>query len=148
MAADPFVTPANNAAYGETLMEPITLQNIRNVTELDEKRRSLLEEAKHIAMLQEKLDRQMAEADKHLAGAKELATEYKKLITQQANPRQAALNDPKLGKKLDFTLAAKPDGRPIVIKGYYNDRHGRQVFATPIENVAIAKDILVKDHSS
>ena len=126
-------------------MEPITLEHIRNVTELDEKRRNLLEEAKHITMLQEKLDRQMAEADKHLAGAKELATEYKKLIAQQANPRQAALNDPKLGKKLDFTSAAKPDGKPIIIKGYYHDKHGRQVFATPVENVAMAKDILAKD---
>ena len=89
----------------------------------------------------------MVEADRHLVGAKELATEYRKLIAQQANPCQAALNDPKLGKKLDFTSAAKPDGRPIVIKGYYLDKHGRQVFATPIENVAMAKDILAKDQS-
>ena len=55
-------------------MEPITLDRIRNVTELDDKRKDLLEEAKHLTMLQEKLDRQMAEADKHLAGAKDLAT--------------------------------------------------------------------------
>ena len=58
-------------------MEPITLDHIRNVTELDNKRRNLLEEAKHLTMLQEKLDQQMAEADKNLAGAKDLATEYK-----------------------------------------------------------------------
>ena len=59
-------------------MEPITLEHIRNVTELDNKRRTLLEEAKHITMMQEKLERQMAEAYKHLAVAKDLATEYKK----------------------------------------------------------------------
>ena len=38
-AEDPFVTPANNATYGGTLMEPITLEHIRNVTELDDKRK-------------------------------------------------------------------------------------------------------------
>ena len=43
------VTPADRVMYGNLLVEPLTVDHIRNVTQLDEKRQQLLEEAQAIA---------------------------------------------------------------------------------------------------
>ena len=44
-ARDNFVTPENVAIYGETLAQPITADTIKDINELNEKRKQLLEEA-------------------------------------------------------------------------------------------------------
>src|SRR3954470_16003630 len=50
------VTPADRVMYGNLLVEPLTVDHIRNVTPLDEKRQQLLEEAQAIAEQGAKLD--------------------------------------------------------------------------------------------
>lgn len=76
---DPFVTPADKIYYGETLTTPVTLDRIKDVTALDNKRQELLEEAKFLSEYHKKLDRDIAEAENKMADAKRLATEYQKL---------------------------------------------------------------------
>ena len=46
---------------------------------------------------------------------------------------------------MDFASAKKPDSRPIVIQGAYKDSKGRQVFSTPIDIFAMAREILKVD---
>ena len=43
------VTLADRVMYGNLLVEPLTVSHIRNMTQLDEKRQQLLEEAQAIA---------------------------------------------------------------------------------------------------
>ena len=56
------VTPADRVMYDNLLVEPLTVDHIRNVTQLDEKRQQLLEEAQAIAEQGAKLDRDLVNA--------------------------------------------------------------------------------------
>ena len=55
-ARDNFVTPENVAIYGETLAQPITADTIKDINELNEKRKQLLEEAEYAVKTQARLE--------------------------------------------------------------------------------------------
>src|SRR4051812_21118920 len=56
------VTPAIRVMYDNLLVEPLSVDHIRNMTQLDEKRQQLLEEAQAIAEQGAKLDRDLVNA--------------------------------------------------------------------------------------
>src|SRR3954470_6368522 len=74
------VTPADRVMYGNLLVEPLTVDHIRNVTQLDEKRQQLLEEAQAIVEQGAKLDRDMVNAQKSIENARAMEDEYKTLL--------------------------------------------------------------------
>ena len=131
--------------YGETLVQPITAETIKDLNQLNEKRRKLLEEAEYTVKTQAKLDQQLAEVKKTMEEANNLKTEYKRMIAAKDVAHDVAKNDPALRRRMDFASAKKPDSRPIVIQGAYKDSKGRQVFSTPIDNFAMAREILKVD---
>src|SRR3954466_3342444 len=53
------VTPADRVMYNNLLVEPLTVAHIRNMTQLVEKRRQLLEEAQAITEQSGKIDRDL-----------------------------------------------------------------------------------------
>ena len=69
------------------------------------------------------------------------------MITAKDVAHDVAKNDPALRQRMDFASAKKPDSRPIVIQGAYRDSKGRQVMSTPIDNFAMALEILKVDQS-
>src|SRR3954470_6656559 len=77
------VTPADRVMYGNLLVEPLTVDHIRNVTLLNEKRQQLLEEAQAIVEQGAKLDRDMVNAQKSIEKARAMKAEYKTLLQQQ-----------------------------------------------------------------
>src|SRR4051812_10703372 len=74
------VTLADRVMYGNLLVEPLTVAHIRNVTQLDEKRQQLLEEAQAIAEQGAKLDRDLVNAQKSIEKARAMEAEYKTLL--------------------------------------------------------------------
>ena len=66
--------------------------------------------------------------------ANNLKTEYKRMLATKDVAHDVAKNDPALR-------------RPIVIQGAYRDSKGRQVMSTPIDNFAMAREIMKTDHS-
>jgi hypothetical protein len=134
-AQDPFTTPADKIFYGTLLTEPITLdrvKDVKDVTELDEKCKKLLEEA-----------------EASLKQAKQLETEYKRMISGQKKAIQPVVNDPRVTRNINFNSAATaPQLAPVPVRhAPYIDKEGREVMATPKGNVAVAKKILDTDQS-
>ena len=93
---DPFVTPENIAIYGETLVQPITVETIKDLNQLNEKRKQLLQEAEYAVKTQAKLDQQLAEVKKTMEEANNLKTEYKRMIAAKDVAHNVAKNDPTL----------------------------------------------------
>src|SRR3954468_17389233 len=63
------VTPADRVMY-DNLVEPLIIDHIRNVTQLDEKRQQLLEEAHAITEQGANLDRDLVNAHKSIENAR------------------------------------------------------------------------------
>src|SRR3954468_23228661 len=74
------VTPADRVMYGNLLVEPLTVAHIWNVTQLDEKRQQMLEEAQAIAEQGAQLDRDLVNAQKSIEKARAMEAEYKTLL--------------------------------------------------------------------
>ena len=66
--------------YDNLLVEPLTIAHIRNLTQLDEKRQQLLEEAQAIAEQGTKLGRDLVNTQKSIEKARAMEDEYKTLL--------------------------------------------------------------------
>jgi hypothetical protein len=73
--AEDFVTPADKIMY-DTLADPINPDYIKDVTDLDKKRRDVLKEAKRIEKLGKKLDDDITKAQDTLKRARSLEEKY------------------------------------------------------------------------
>ena len=100
---NPYSTPADQM-YGKVLATPITLDRVREVSNLDEMRKELLEEAKYIAEASAKIQETEAAAEATLKKVKQLETEYKKMVSDQKRAHQFA-NDPRITRNINFNTA-------------------------------------------
>src|SRR3954465_13703874 len=142
-SAEAHVTPADRVMYDNLLVEPLTVDHIRNVTQLDEKRQQLLEEAQDIAEQGAKLDRDLVNAQKSIEKARAMEAEYKTLLQQQNTKKAPArvINDPGVQRNLGWAPPKPAQAKP------YIDSEGKQVMLTPLLNLVVAKTLLEQDRS-
>jgi cell division septum initiation protein DivIVA len=74
----------DKVVYG-TLGDPITPDYIKNVNDLEQKRREILKEAKHVEKMGQKLDGDIAQAQDTLKCARNMEEKYVTLIQKQIN---------------------------------------------------------------
>jgi hypothetical protein len=79
-----FTTPMDKVIYG-TLGDPITPDYIRDVNDLEQKRRAILKEAKRVKKMGEKLDGNIAKAQDTLKRTRNMEEKYATLIQNQIN---------------------------------------------------------------
>jgi hypothetical protein len=79
-----FTTPMDKVVYG-TLGDPITPNYVRDVNNLEQKRRAILEEAKRVEKMGKKLDGDIAKAQDTLKHARNMEEKYATLIQNQIN---------------------------------------------------------------
>src|SRR3954462_3104867 len=129
--------------YGNLLVEPLTVDHIRNVTQLDEKRQQLLEEAQDITEQGAKLDRDMVNVQKSIEKARAMEAKYKTLLLQQKAKKAPAcvINDPGVRRNLGWAPSKPAQAKP------YIDSEGKKVMPTPLLNLAVAKTLLEKYRS-
>src|SRR3954467_341040 len=137
------VTSADRVMYDNLLVEPLTVAHIRNVTQLDEKRQQLLEEAQAIAEQGARLDRDLVNAQKSIEKVRAMEAEYKTLLQQQKAKKALArvINDPGVRRNLVWAPSKTTQAKP------YIDSEGKQVMPTPLLNLAVAKTLLEQDRS-
>src|SRR4051812_19117262 len=129
--------------YNNLFIEPLTVDHIWNVTQLDEKRQQLLEEARAIAEQGAKLDRDLVNAQKSIEKARAMKAEYKSLLQQQKAKKAPArvINDPGVRRNLGWAPSKPPQANPYV------ENEGAQVMTTPLLNLAAVKTLLEQDRS-
>jgi hypothetical protein len=138
-----FTTPLDKVVYG-TLGDPITPDYVRDVNDLEKKRRAILKEAKRVKKMGEKLDGDIAKAQDTLKRARNMEEKYVTLIQNQINEG----GDPQLARNLEFTVrTAKTLARMYIKNPPYVDKNHDEVRATPIENIVAAKDLLELNQS-
>jgi hypothetical protein len=74
----------DKVVYG-TLVEPITPNYVRDVNDLEKKRRAILKEAKRVEKMGEKLDGDIAKAQDMLKHTRNMEEKYITLIQNQMN---------------------------------------------------------------
>jgi cell division septum initiation protein DivIVA len=74
-----FTTPMDKVVYG-TLGDPITPDYVRDVNDLEQKRREILKEAKRVDKMGQKLDGDIAQAQDTLKHARNMEEKYATLI--------------------------------------------------------------------
>jgi hypothetical protein len=79
-----FTTPMDKVVY-ETLRDPITPDYVKDVNNLDQKRRAILKEAKRVEKMGKKLDGDIAKAQDTLKRARNMEEKYTTLIQNQIN---------------------------------------------------------------
>jgi hypothetical protein len=129
--------------YG-TLGDPITPDYVRDVNDLEKKRREILKEAKRVEKMGEKLDGNIAKAQDTLKRARNMEEKYVTLIQKQMEEG----GDPQLAQNLEFTVPTSEMLAKMYIKNPpYMDRNRDEVRATPIENIVAAKELLENNKS-
>jgi hypothetical protein len=138
-----FMTPLDKVVYG-TLVDPITPDYVRDVNDLEKKRRAILKEAKRVEKIGEKLDGDIAKAQDTLKRARNMEEKYVTLIQNQMNEG----GDPQLARNLEFTVPTAETLARMYIKNLpYVDKNRDEVRATPIENIMAAKELLEHNKS-
>jgi hypothetical protein len=138
-----FTTPLDKVVYG-TLADPITPDYVRDVNDLEKKRRALLREAKRVEKMGQQLDGDIAKAQDTLKRARNMEEKYVTLIQNQMNEG----GDPKLVRNLEFTVPTAETLAKMYIKNPpYVDKNRDEVRATPIENIVAAKELLEHNKS-
>jgi hypothetical protein len=138
-----FMTPMDKVVYG-TLGDPITPDYVRDMNDLEQKRRAILKEAKRVEKMGEKLDGNIAKAQDTLKHARNMEEKYVTLIQQQINEGR----DPQLARNLEFTMPTTEKLARMYIKNLpYMDKNRDEVRATPIENIGVAKELLENNQS-
>jgi hypothetical protein len=131
-----FVTPLDKIVYG-TLVDPITPEYFKNVTELENKRRDVLKKAKRIEKLGKKLEDDITKAQDMLKRARNLEEKYVNLLGRNDG------GDPLLIRNLEFTVSTAETLTRMYIKNPpYVDKNRDKVRATPVENIVAAKELL------
>jgi hypothetical protein len=138
-----FTTPLDKVIYG-TIADPITPDYVRDVNDLEKKRRAILKEAKRVEKMGEKLDGDIAKAQDTLKHARNMEEKYVALIQNQMNEG----GDPQLARNLEFTvLTAETLARMYIKNPSYVDKNRDEVRATPVENIVAAKELLEHNKS-
>jgi hypothetical protein len=138
-----FTTPMDKVVYG-TLGDPVTPDYVRDVNDLEQKRRAILKEAKRVKKMGEKLDGDIAKAQDTLKCARNMEEKYATLIQNQINEG----GDPQLARNLEFTVpTAETLARMYIKKPPYVDKNRDEVRATPVENIMAAKELLEHNQS-
>jgi hypothetical protein len=79
-----FMTPLEKVIYG-TLADPITLDYVRDMNDLEKKRRALLKKAKRVEKMGKQVDDDIAKAQDTLKRARNMEEKYVTLIQNQIN---------------------------------------------------------------
>jgi hypothetical protein len=138
-----FTTPLDKVIYG-TLEDPITPDYVRDVNDLEKKRRAILKEAKRVEKMGKKLDGDIAKAQDTLKRARNMEEKYVTLIQNQMNEG----GDPQLVQNLEFTVpTAETLARMYIKNPPYVDKNCDEVRATPVENIMAAKELLEHNKS-
>jgi hypothetical protein len=133
-----FTTPLDKVVYG-TLANPITPDYVRDVNNLEKKRRVILKEAKRVEKMGEKLDGDIAKAQDTLKRTRNMEEKYVTLIQNQMNEG----GDPQLVRNLEFPMpTAETLARMYIKNPPYVDKNRDEVRATPVENIVAAKELL------
>jgi hypothetical protein len=133
----------DKVVYG-TLGDPITPDYVRDVNDLEQKRRAILKEAKRVEKMGEKLDGDIAKAQDTLKRARNMEEKYATPIHNQINEG----GDPQLARNLEFTVPIVETLARMYIKNPpYGDKNRDEVRATPIENIVAAKELLENNQS-
>jgi hypothetical protein len=131
-----FMTLMDKVVYG-TLGDPITPDYVRDVNDLEQKRRAILKEAKRVEKMGKKLDGDIAKAQDMLKRARNMEENYATLIQNQINEG----GDPQLARNLEFTVPTAETLARMYIKNLpYVDKNRDEVRATPVENIVAARD--------
>jgi hypothetical protein len=138
-----FTTPMDKVVYG-TLGDPITPDYVRDVNNLEKKRREILKEAQQVEKMGKKLDGNIAKAQDTLKRARNMEEKYATLIQKQIEEG----GDPQLARNLEFTVPTAETLARMYIKNLpYVDKNHDEVRATPIENIVAAKELLENNQS-
>jgi hypothetical protein len=138
-----FMTRLDKVVYG-TLADPITPDYVRDVNDLEKKRRAILKEAKQVKKMGEQLDGDIAKAQDTLKRARNMEEKYITLIQNQMNEG----DDPQLVQNLEFTMPTVETLAKMYIKNPpYVDKNRNEVRATPVENIVAAKELLEHNKS-
>jgi phage regulator Rha-like protein len=133
-----FVTPVDTIVYGP-LGDPITPNYVKDVNNLEKKRREVLKEAKRVEKMGKKLDGNIAQAQDALKHARNMEEKYVTLIQQQFEEG----NDPQLIRNLEFTVpTAETLARMYIKNPPYMDKNCDEVRATLVENIVATKELL------
>jgi hypothetical protein len=133
-----FMTPMDKIVYG-TLGDPITPDYIRDMNDLEKKRREILKEAKRVQKMGKKLDGDITQAQDTLKHARNMEEKYVTLIQHQMEEG----GDSQLARNLEFTVAtAEMLARMYIKNPPYVDKNLNEVMATPIGNIVAAKELL------
>jgi hypothetical protein len=123
-----FMTLLDKVVYG-TLADPITPDYVRDVNDLEKKRRAILKEAKRVKKMGEKLDGDIAKAQDTLKRARNMEEKYITLIQNQMNEG----GDPQLAQNLEFTVpTAETLARMYIKNPPYVDKNRDEVRAMPV----------------
>jgi hypothetical protein len=98
-----FTTPLDKVIIYGTLADPITPDYVRDVNDLEKKRRALLKEAKRVEKMGQQLDGDIAKAQDTLKRARNMEEKYVTLIQNQINEG----GDPQLVRNLEFTVPTR-----------------------------------------
>jgi hypothetical protein len=94
-----FMTPLDKVVYG-ALADSITPDYVRDVNNLEKKRRALLKEAKRVKKMGQQVDDDIAKAQDTPKRARNMEEKYVTLIQNQMNEG----GDPQLARSLEFTI--------------------------------------------
>jgi hypothetical protein len=129
--------------YG-TLGDPITPDYVRDVNDLEQKRREILKEVKRDEKMGQNLDGDIAQAQDTLKRARYMEDKYTTLIQKQIEE----CGDPQLERNLEFTMpTAETLARMYINNLPYVDKNRDEVRAIPIENIMAAKELLENNQS-
>jgi hypothetical protein len=138
-----FTTPLDKIVYG-TLADPITPDHVRDVNDLEKKRRVVLKEAKRVEKMGQQLDDDIAKAQDTFKHARNMEEQYVTLIENQ----MIEGGDPQLVRNLEFVVQTTETLAKMYIKNPpYVDKNHDEVWATPIENIVAAKELLEHNKS-
>jgi hypothetical protein len=138
-----FMTPLDKIIYG-TLVDPITPDHVRDVNDLEKKRRAVLKEAKRVEKMGQQLDDDIAKAQDTFKHARNMEEKYVTLIQNQMTEG----GNPQLVQNLEFAVPTAEILAKMYIKNPpYVDKNRDEVRATPIENIMAAKELLEHNKS-
>jgi hypothetical protein len=128
----------DKVVYG-TLADPITPDYVRDVNDLEKKRRAILKEAKRVEKMGQQLDGDIAKSQDTLKRARNMEEKYVTLIQNEMNEG----GNPQLVRNVKFTVPTAETLAKMYIKNPpYVDKNRDEVRATPVENIMATKELL------
>jgi hypothetical protein len=117
---------------------------VRDVNDLEKKRRAVLKEAKRVEKMGQQLDDDIAKVQDTFKRARNMEDKYVTLIQNQ----MIEGGDPQLVRNLELAVPTAETLAKMYIKNLpYMDKNRNKVRATPIENIVAAKELLEHNKS-